>query len=52
MAKSSRITARSLTLNLNGTKFRGLWHGDTASALTRLTGDRGYGVNSTLQAFN
>lgn len=68
VAKSSRITAQSLTLNLNGTEFRGLWHGDTqlaegrdytvfenqltltASALTRLTGDRDYGVNSTLQA--
>ncbi|MFF4568186.1 cellulase family glycosylhydrolase [Streptomyces sp. NPDC001410] len=68
VAKSSRITAQSLTLNLNGTKFRGLWHGDTklaegrdytvfenrltltAPALTRLTGDRDYGVNATLQA--
>ncbi|MFE6174568.1 cellulase family glycosylhydrolase [Streptomyces sp. NPDC056464] len=68
VAKSSRITAQSLTLNLNGTKFRGLWHGDTklaegrdytvfekrltltAAALTRLTGDRDYGVNATLQA--
>ncbi|GGX18245.1 cellulase family glycosylhydrolase [Streptomyces lomondensis] len=68
VAKSSRITAQSFTLNLNGTKFRGLWHGDTklaegrdytvfedrltltAPALTRLTGDRGYGVNATLQA--
>ena len=68
VAKSSRITAQSLTLNLNGTKFRGLWDGDTklaegrdytvfegrltltASALTRLTGDREYGVNATLEA--
>ncbi|MER5935767.1 cellulase family glycosylhydrolase [Streptomyces sp. NPDC001928] len=68
VAKSSRITAQSLTLNRNGTKLRGLWHGDTkltegrdytvfenrltltASALTRLTGDRDYGVNATLQA--
>ncbi|GHE13768.1 cellulase family glycosylhydrolase [Streptomyces alanosinicus] len=68
VAKSSRITAQSLTLNLNGTKFRGLWDGDTklaegrdytvfedrltltASALTRLTGNRAYGVNATLQA--
>ncbi|MFE1313123.1 cellulase family glycosylhydrolase [Streptomyces sp. NPDC058755] len=68
VAKSSRITAQSLTLNLNGTKFRGLWHGDTklaegrdytvfenrltltAPALTRLTDDRDYGVNATLQA--
>ncbi|MGW1029938.1 cellulase family glycosylhydrolase [Streptomyces sp. NPDC002577] len=68
VAKSSRITAQSLTLNLNGTKFQGLWHGDTklvegqdytvvndrltltARALTRLTGERDYGVNATLQA--
>ncbi|SDP74982.1 endoglucanase [Streptomyces sp. cf386] len=68
VAKSSRITAQSLTLNRNGTKFRGLWHGDTklaegrdytvfenrltltAPALTRLAGDRDYGVNATLQA--
>ncbi|MFF3607949.1 cellulase family glycosylhydrolase [Streptomyces sp. NPDC002463] len=68
LAKSSRITAQSLTLNPNGTKFRGLWHGDTklaegrdytlfenrltltASALTRLSGDRAHGVDATLQA--
>lgn len=66
--KSSPITAKSLTLNLNGTSFRGLWHGGTrlvagrdytvsgnqltltARALTRLVGDRAYGVNTTLQA--
>jgi endoglucanase len=66
--KSSPITPRTLTLNLNGTSFRGLWQGTkalaagqdytlsgnqltlTARALTRLTGDRGYGVNATLQA--
>jgi hypothetical protein len=68
VAKSSRITAQSLTLNLNGTKFQSLWNGDTklvsgkdytvfkdrltltAQALTRLTGERDYGVNATLQA--
>ncbi|MFC9685039.1 cellulase family glycosylhydrolase [Streptomyces sp. NPDC056948] len=32
VAKSSRITAQSLTLDPNGTKFRGLWHGDTKLA--------------------
>ncbi|WDV56135.1 cellulase family glycosylhydrolase [Streptomyces coeruleorubidus] len=67
--KSEPITAKGLTLNLNGTKFRGLWHGKTQlvegrdytlfdktrlvltpGALTRLTGDREYGVNATLQA--
>ena len=69
VAKSSPVTAKGLTLNLNGTKFRGLWHGETklvegqdytlfdnkrltltARTLTRLTGDREYGVNATLQA--
>ncbi len=66
--KSAPITGQSLTLALNGTAFRGLWHGNTplirgrdytvtgdqltltAAALTRLTGDRAYGVNATLQA--
>ncbi|MDT9695663.1 cellulase family glycosylhydrolase [Streptomyces sp. P17] len=66
--KSSPVTAKSLTLNLNGTSFRGVWQGNTkltagrdytvsgnqltftAKALTRLVGDRAYGVNSTLQA--
>ncbi|KUL32209.1 cellulase family glycosylhydrolase [Streptomyces regalis] len=66
--KSSTITAKSLTLNLNGTSFRGVWQGGTklaagrdytvsgnqltftAKALTRLVGNRAYGVNSTLQA--
>ncbi|MBT2451535.1 cellulase family glycosylhydrolase [Streptomyces sp. ISL-43] len=66
--KSSPVTAKSLTLNLNGTYFRGVWQGDTrlvagrdytvsgnqltfsAKALTRLVGNRAYGVNSTLQA--
>jgi hypothetical protein len=68
VAKSSRLTAQSLTLNRNGTTFQSLWHGDTklvegqdytvfddrltltARALTRLTGERDYGVNATLQA--
>ncbi|WP_055525818.1 cellulase family glycosylhydrolase [Streptomyces graminilatus] len=68
VAKSGRITDQSLTLNPNGTEFRGLWSGSTklaegrdysvfdnrlnitARALTRLAGDREYGVNSTIQA--
>ncbi|MDW6057512.1 cellulase family glycosylhydrolase [Streptomyces sp. FXJ1.4098] len=68
LPKSSPITAQSLTLNRNGTSFRGLWHGRTklvagrdytvsgnrltltAKALTRLAGDRAYGVNATLRA--
>ncbi|MFE0257940.1 cellulase family glycosylhydrolase [Streptomyces sp. NPDC059010] len=68
LEKSGRIEGQSLTLNRNGLKFRGLWHGDTklaegrdytlfkdritlkASTLTKLAGDRAYGVNSTLQA--
>ncbi|WP_030555109.1 cellulase family glycosylhydrolase [Streptomyces exfoliatus] len=66
--KSAPITAKSLTLNLNGTSFRGVWQGGTklvagrdytvsgtrltltANALTRLVGNRAYGVNATLQA--
>lgn len=66
--KSSPVTAKSLTLNLNGTTFHGVWQGQsklvagrdytvsgnkltfTAKALTRLVGDRAYGVNSKLQA--
>ncbi|MHC5908543.1 cellulase family glycosylhydrolase [Streptomyces sp. S6] len=66
--KSSPVSAKGLTLNLNGTQFKGLWHGSTklvegrdynrfdqrivltAEALTRLVGDRSYGVNATLQA--
>ncbi|MEU0112576.1 cellulase family glycosylhydrolase [Streptomyces bobili] len=66
--KSGPITDKSLTLNLNGTKFQGVWQGSTklaagrdytvsgtkltftAKALTRLVGDRSYGVNSTLRA--
>lgn len=68
LAKSSAITARTLTLNPNGKRFRGLWHGSTqlvlgrdytvsgnqltltASALTRLAGNRAYGINATIQA--
>ena len=65
----SAITAKTLTLNLNGTTFRGLWQGSTKlvrgtglhrlrqtsspsrpRALTRLAGNRAYGVNATLQA--
>ncbi|MFF1300832.1 MULTISPECIES: cellulase family glycosylhydrolase [unclassified Streptomyces] len=66
--KSGPVTAQALTLNLNGTSFRGVWQGETrllpgrdytvsgttltltAKALTRLVGNRAYGVNSTLQA--
>ncbi|ANS70502.1 endoglucanase B [Streptomyces lincolnensis] len=69
LEKKEPITAKGVTLNLNGTRFRGLWHGETklvegrdytlfdttrlvltAGALTRLSGDRAYGVNATLQA--
>ncbi|MFC8350103.1 cellulase family glycosylhydrolase [Streptomyces sp. NPDC057280] len=68
LAKSAAITARTLTLNPNGTTFRGLWQGGkelvrgrdytvsgnqltlTATALTRLAGDRAYGVNATIEA--
>ncbi|MGW4963407.1 cellulase family glycosylhydrolase [Nonomuraea sp. NPDC004186] len=38
--KSSAIAAQSLTLNLNGTSFRGLWHGDA-----RLAPGRDYTVS-------
>ncbi|MEV5879619.1 cellulase family glycosylhydrolase [Streptomyces sp. NPDC052101] len=43
VTKSSPITAQSLTLNRNGTEFRGLWHGDTKLAEGRdytVFGDR------------
>ncbi|MFC9926560.1 cellulase family glycosylhydrolase [Streptomyces sp. NPDC127190] len=68
LPKSGPITAQTLTLNLNGTSFRGLWQGRTrlvpgqdytvsgdrltltAGALTRLAGDRAYGVDATLKA--
>lgn len=68
LAKSGAITAKSLTLNPNGTTFQGLWQGSarlvqgqdysvagnqltlTAAALTRLAGNRAYGVNATIQA--
>ncbi|MFF5214536.1 cellulase family glycosylhydrolase [Micromonospora sp. NPDC000442] len=66
--RTGSITAKSLTLNLNGTSFSGLRQGSTnltqgtdytvsgnqltitASALTRLVGNRAYGVNASLQA--
>ncbi|MEV2238274.1 cellulase family glycosylhydrolase [Micromonospora sp. NPDC049891] len=66
--RTGSITAKSLTLNLNGTTFQGLRQGSTnltqgtdytvsgnqltitASALTRLVGNRAYGVNASLQA--
>ncbi|MFF9277072.1 cellulase family glycosylhydrolase [Streptomyces griseosporeus] len=66
--RSRPVTDQSLTLDLNGTRLRGLWHDGTrlvpgrdytfsgsrltltARALTRLTGDRAYGVDATLQA--
>ncbi|MFK4188827.1 cellulase family glycosylhydrolase [Streptomyces sparsogenes] len=68
LARSVPITARTLTLNPNGTGFRGLWQGDTAlvqgrdytvsgnqltltaAALTKLAGNRDYGVNATIEA--
>lgn len=68
LPRTGSITARTLTLNLNGTSLRGLRHGGTdlvrgtdytvsgttltltAEALTRLAGDRAYGVNATVQA--
>jgi endoglucanase len=69
LEKKEPITAKGVTLNLNGTKFRGLWHGRTklvegrdytlwdktrlvitAGMLTRLSSDREYGVNATLEA--
>ena len=68
LAKSSAVTARTLTLNPNGGTFRGLWQGNTmlaagrdytvsgnqltltATALTRLAGNRAYGVNATIEA--
>lgn len=67
LPKSGTIGAQTLTLNLNGTSFRGVWQGDrqltpgrdytvsgdqvtlTAAALTRLAGDRAYGLDSTIQ---
>jgi endoglucanase len=67
-ARSAAITDKTLTLNLNGTRFRELRHGRrplvrgrdytvsgdqltvTAAALTRLSGDRAYGVNAALHA--
>ncbi|WP_341720121.1 cellulase family glycosylhydrolase [Micromonospora sp. FIMYZ51] len=66
--RTGSITAKSLTLHLNGTTFAGLRQGSTnltqgtdytvsgnqltltASAVTRLVGNRAYGVNATLQA--
>jgi aryl-phospho-beta-D-glucosidase BglC (GH1 family) len=66
--RTATITAKSLTLNLNGTTFTGLRQGSTnlvqgtdytlsgstltltPSALTRLVGNRAYGVNATLSA--
>ncbi|NEA63388.1 cellulase family glycosylhydrolase [Streptomyces sp. SID12488] len=68
LAKSSPITAGTLTLNPNGGGFQGLWRGNTmltqgrdytvsgnqltltATALTRLAGNRAYGVNATVEA--
>ncbi|WP_055529789.1 cellulase family glycosylhydrolase [Streptomyces graminilatus] len=68
LAKSSAITARTLTLNPNGGSFLGLWQGNdmlaqgrdytvsgdqltlTTTALTRLAGNRAYGVNATIEA--
>ncbi len=67
-ARSSSITSKTITLNLNGTSFVGIRQGTTdlvrgtdytiqgdqltftATALTRLTGSRAYGVNAVLSA--
>ncbi|PZG00170.1 cellulase family glycosylhydrolase, partial [Micromonospora deserti] len=67
-ARSSAITSKTITLNLNGTSFVGIRHGSTdlvrgtdytvqgdqltftAAALTRLSGNRAYGVNAVLSA--
>jgi len=66
--RSSAITGKALTLNLNGTTFQGLRQGTadlangtdytvsgttltlTAAAVTRLAGNRAYGVNATIEA--
>ncbi|MEV0001814.1 cellulase family glycosylhydrolase [Micromonospora sp. NPDC050980] len=66
--RTGTITARSLTLNLNGLTFRDLRQGGapltngtdytiagttltlTPAALTRLVGNRAYGVNSSIEA--
>jgi endoglucanase len=66
--RSGAITAKTLTLNLNGTSFRGLRQGTTElvngtdytvsgttltltpAAVTRLAGNRAYGVNATIEA--
>ncbi len=64
LPRTGSITAKTLTLNLNGTTFQGitgLTQGAdytvsgstltlTASALTRLAGSRAYGVNASVQA--
>ncbi|AUG81800.1 cellulase [Kitasatospora sp. MMS16-BH015] len=67
LPKSGPVAAQTVSLNLNGQRFTGLWQGDqrlhlnrdftlngdqltlTAQALTRLAGDRAYGVDATLQ---
>jgi endoglucanase len=66
--RTSAITSKTLTLNLNGTSFQGLRQGGTnlvngsdytlsgntltltPAALTRLVGNRAYGVNATIEA--
>ena len=66
--RAGSITAKSLTLNLNGLSFQGLRLGGTdlasgtdytvsgstltltPAAVTRLVGNRAYGVNATIQA--
>ncbi|WP_451683561.1 X2-like carbohydrate binding domain-containing protein [Streptomyces sviceus] len=44
--KSSPVTAKSLTLNLNGTSFRGLWRGGT-----KLAAGRDYTVSGSRLTF-
>ncbi|MER6008690.1 cellulase family glycosylhydrolase [Nonomuraea angiospora] len=46
VSKSGAIEAQSLTLNLNGTSFRGLWHGDA-----RLAPGRDYTVSGDKLTF-
>ncbi|MFD3518528.1 cellulase family glycosylhydrolase [Streptomyces sp. NPDC058657] len=68
VAKAKPLGPKSFTLHLNGTTFKGLWHGEaklvegrdysifdsrltlTQKTVTRLAGNREYGVNASLQA--
>jgi endoglucanase len=68
VSRSDAISAKTLTLNLNGASFQGLRQGSanlangsdytvsgntltlSAAAVTRLVGNRAYGVNATIEA--